>query len=99
MDGGVAAPLIGVALLLLGSFGASRIHRRQHGRPGLSSVLVLAPFGFLIGAGAALVRGWDVGLSGVAGALAVLVVALGGDIWAARRRARGPGRGSSENCQ
>jgi len=88
MGSGVLAPSIGVALLLLGAFGASTVHRRQHGRPGLSSVLVLAPFGFLIGVGAALVRDWDVGLSGVAGALAVLVVALGGDVWAARRRAR-----------
>jgi hypothetical protein len=49
---------------------------------------VLAPFGVLIGAGAALVRGWDLGLAAVAGALAVLVVALGGDVLAARRRFR-----------
>jgi hypothetical protein len=83
------APLVaGVGLLLLGAFGASVIHRRQQGRPDLSSILVLAPFGLLIGAGAALVRGWDLGLSAVAGALAVLVVALGGDVWSARRRAR-----------
>ncbi len=99
MDPGVATPLIGAALLLLGSFGASAIHRRQHGCPDLSSVLALAPFGLLIGAGAALVRGWDLGLSAVTGALAVLVVALGGDVWAARRRSsrsgRSRGRGGS----
>jgi hypothetical protein len=84
----VAEQAIGLALLLLGAFGASIVHRRQHGRPGASGVLALAPFGILIGAGAALVRGWDLGLSAVAGALVVLVVALGGDLWAARRRAR-----------
>jgi hypothetical protein len=84
----VAEQVIGLALLLLGAFGASIVHRRQHGRPGASGVLALAPFGILIGAGSALVRGWDLGLSAVAGALVVLVVALGGDVWAARRRAR-----------
>jgi uncharacterized membrane protein len=88
MSSGVVAQVIGVALLLLGAFGASVIHRRQQGRPGASGVLALAPFGILIGAGAALVRGWDLGLSSVAGALVVLLVALGGDVWAARRRSR-----------
>lgn len=82
----------GVALLLLGATGAGVVHRRQHGRPGPVSVLLLAPFGVLIGAGAALVRGWDLGLSAVTGSLAVLVVALGGDVLAARRRARSPRR-------
>jgi hypothetical protein len=80
--------LVGVALLLLGATGAGMVHRRQQGRPGPASVLVLAPFGILIGAGAALVRGWDLGLSAVAGALAVMLVALLGDVLAARRRAR-----------
>jgi hypothetical protein len=85
---GALERLIGVALLLLGASGASILHRRQHGRPAVVGVLTLAPFGVLIGAGAALVRGWDLGLSAVTGALVVLVVALGGDVWAARRRAR-----------
>jgi len=88
MSSEVLEQAIGVILLLLGAFGATAVHRRQHGRPGASGVLALAPFGILIGAGAALVRGWDLGLSAVAGALVVLVVALGGDVWAARRRAR-----------
>lgn len=79
--------LFGVALLLLGASGAGLVHRRQHGRPGPVSVLALAPFGVLIGAGAALVRGWDLGLAAVAGAIAVAVVALVGDVLAARRRA------------
>jgi hypothetical protein len=82
-------PLVaGAALLLLGAAGAGAVHRRQHGRPGPGSVLALAPFGVLVGAGAALVRGWDLGLSAVAGAFAVTVVALGGDVLIARRRAR-----------
>ena len=88
MSSAVVAQVIGVGLLALGAFGATVVHRRQHGRPGAAGVLSLAPFGILIGAGAALVRGWDLGLSAVAGALVVLVVALGGDVWAARRRAR-----------
>jgi hypothetical protein len=87
--------VIGVALLLLGALGATVVHRRQQGRPGVPSIPAHAPVGGLIGAGAALVRGWDLGLSAVAGALVVLVVALGGDVWAARtraRRSRGPRR-------
>jgi len=82
---------VGVVLLLLGASGAGLVHRRQHGRPGPASLLSLAPFGVLIGAGAALVRGWDLGLSAVTGALAVVVVALVGDLLAARRRAKGAG--------
>ncbi len=87
MDG-VLGQVVGAALLLLGATGAGMLHRRQHGRPVPASVLALAPFGVLIGAGAALVRGWDLGLSAIAGALAVMVVALLGDVLAARRRAR-----------
>jgi len=86
---GLLPLVVGVVLLLLGATGAGLVHRRQQGRPGPVSVLGLAPFGVLIGAGAALVRGWDLGLSAVAGALAVVVVALGGDVLAARRRAKG----------
>ena len=87
MDG-MMPVVVGAALLQLGATGAGLVQRRQQGRPGPVSVLSLAPFGVLIGAGAALVRGWDLGLSAVAGALAVVVVALSGDVLAARRRAR-----------
>lgn len=87
MDG-VAARLIGGTLLLLGASGAGMLHRRQEGRPRPVSLLALAPFGVLIGSGAALIRGWDLGLSALAGALCVMVVALGGDVLAARKRAR-----------
>jgi hypothetical protein len=93
MEAGALSIVIGAALLLLGASGAGMVHRRQRGRPGPVSVLALAPFGVLIGAGAALVRGWDLGLAAVAGALAVVVVALVGDVLAARRRARGGSSG------
>jgi len=86
--GGAAELALGALLLLLGASGAGAVHRRQRGRPGPTGVLALAPFGVLIGAGAALVRGWDLGLSAVAGAGAVAVVAVLGDVLAARRRAR-----------
>jgi hypothetical protein len=84
---GVLPAAVGAALLVLGATGAGVVHRRQQGRPGPASVLVMAPFGVLIGAGSALVRGWDIALSAVAGALAVMLVALLGDVLAARRRA------------
>lgn len=88
MDGPVGA-LVGAGLLLLGAWGAGSLHGRQRGRPGPASLLALAPFGVLIGAGAALVRGWDLGLAAITGAFTVMVVALVGDLLAARRRARG----------
>lgn len=88
MEGPVGV-LVGAGLLLLGAWGAGSLHRRQDGRPGPVSLLALAPFGVLIGAGAALVRGWDLGLAAVSGAFAVMLVALVGDVLAARRRARG----------
>jgi hypothetical protein len=87
MDGATQVA-VGIALLLLGASGAGAVHRRQRGRPAPAGVLALAPFGILVGAGAALVRGWDLGLSAVAGAFAVAFVALIGDVLAARRRAR-----------
>ena len=94
MEEGTLTLVAGAVLLLLGASGASAVHRRQRGRPGPVALLTLAPFGILIGAGAALVRGWDLGLAAVTGAIAVVVVALAGDVLAARRRARGR-RGSA----
>lgn len=85
---GVGVQLLGGALLLFGATGAAMLQRRQHGRPGPASVLAFSPFGVLIGAGAALIRGWDLGLSALFGAFVVMVVALVGDVLAARRRAR-----------
>jgi hypothetical protein len=80
--------LLGVVLLLLGAAGATALQQRHRGRPGPLSVLALAPFGVLVGAGAALVRGWDLALAAVLGAIVVPFVGLLGDVLAARRRAR-----------
>jgi hypothetical protein len=78
---------VGVVLLVIGAVGASLTHRAP-GRPTPVRVLGLVPFGVLIGAGAALVRGWDLVAAITAGALLVPLVGVGGDIMAARRRAR-----------
>ncbi len=88
--------LLGVVLLLLGAAGATALQQRHRGRPGPSSVLALAPFGVLVGAGAALVRDWDLALAAVLGAIVVPFVGLVGDVLAARRRAR-QRRGQAEN--
>ena len=87
MDG-LMPVVVGAALLLLGATGAGMVQRRQQGRPGPVSVLSLAPFGVLIGAGAALVRGWDLLAAVAAAAVLVPLVGVGGDVLAARRRAR-----------
>jgi hypothetical protein len=87
-DGDVPTIVFGVVLLLLGAAGASTLQQRHRGRPGPVSVLALAPFGVLVGAGAALVRGWDLALAAVLGAIIVPFVGLAGDVLAARRRAR-----------
>ena len=77
--------LAGVALVLLGATGAT-VLGRGGGRPTALRFLPLVPFGVLIGAGAALVRGWDLAATAVVGAALVPAVALGGDVLAARRR-------------
>lgn len=89
MSGTVGAGIVvlGVVLLVVGAVGASLAHRTP-GRPTLPRVLALVPFGVLIGAGAALVRGWDLLAAIVAGAVLVPLVGVGGDLLAARRRAR-----------
>ena len=83
----VGPTLLGLVLVALGATGASLLGR-DAGRPTPLRLLRLAPFGVLVGAGAALVRGWDLGATAVLGALLVPLVALGGDVLAARRRAR-----------
>lgn len=68
--------VLGVVLVLLGATGATLTQRRldRAGRARLA-LLVLIPHGVLIGAGAAMVRGWDLWVAIVAGA--VLVPAVG----------------------
>jgi hypothetical protein len=87
----VAPTLAGLVLVALGATGATLLGR-DAGRPTPLRLLRLAPFGVLVGAGAALVRGWDLGTTAVLGAALVPLVALGGDLLAARRRARTRGR-------
>lgn len=50
--------------------------------------LRLVPFGILVGAGASLVRGWELGVSMLAGAVLVPVVGAAGR-WLEVRRSRG----------
>lgn len=62
-------------LVVLGATGATLASRPSRpGGPGWALVLRLVPFGVLVGAGAAMVRGWDLGVSLVAGALLVPAV-------------------------
>lgn len=62
-------------LVVLGATGATLASRpSRRGGPGWTLVLRLVPFGVLVGAGAAMVRGWDLGVSLVAGALLVPAV-------------------------
>jgi hypothetical protein len=84
---GIWAVVLGVLLVGLGALGASLTQGRGGGRPTLRRVLGLVPFGILIGAGSALVRGWDLTISLVVGAVLVPLVGVLGDVLAARRRA------------
>lgn len=83
----VGTALLGLALVALGATGATLLGRGT-GRPTPTGLLRLAPFGVLVGAGAALVRGWDLGATALLGAGLVPLIALVGDLLAARRRAR-----------
>lgn len=79
---------VGIVLLALGATGAT-VTTRRYEDADLRQLAVLGalPFGILIGAGAALVRGWDLVGSMVVGGLVVLVVAGAKQLLDARRRA------------
>jgi hypothetical protein len=81
--------VLGSALLFLGAAGATTVTRAlEERRQALLAVPANVPMGLLIGAGAALVRGWDLTGSMITGAVLVPVVgALAG-----LRRGRGPRR-------
>lgn len=95
--GGAVTIVVGVALVVVGSTGATVTQRHLDAR-GASrlTLLALVPYGILIGAGAALVRGWDLTAALVVGA--VLVPVVGGvgrllEVRRARRAAQRRGRG------
>ena len=97
MDLSVGSPVavaIGLALLVLGAVGATVVSRGFDGGsgPAWRVLLQLIPFGILIGAGAALVRGWDLAAGAFVGAILVPVVAALGRIIEVRwHRARRDG--------
>jgi len=78
---------LGLVLVALGATGATVLGGGS-GRPTPLRLLRLLPFGVLVGAGAALVRGWDLTATAGLGAVLVPLVAVAGDVLAARRRAR-----------
>lgn len=84
----VVPVLIGATLLLVGAVGATVTQRRlEHEGRATVAPLFLAPFGVLIGAGAALIRGWDLLASLLVGAVLVpLVGAIGRYVEVRRRR-------------
>ena len=85
---------IGAVLLLLGAVGATVSQRglEERGRASLAP-LSLVPFGILMGAGAAMMRGWDLWISIAVGAVVVPIVGVVGRLIEVRRRRRRKGRG------
>ncbi len=79
---------VGLALVVLGAVGATVTSRHaEHRGRATTMPLLLVPFGVLVGAGAAMVRGWDLVASmAVGGVLVPLVGAVGR--WLEIRRAR-----------
>jgi hypothetical protein len=66
---------VGVVLALVGATTATLLTRSAT-RRGPRLALMVAPAGLLIGAGAALARGWDLAASALLGMLAVGVLSL-----------------------
>jgi len=91
--GTVLPVVLGVLLVAVGAVGATVTQRRldETGRSRWA-LLALVPFGVLVGAGAALVRGWDLTAAVVAGAVLLPIVGAVGR-WLEVRRARRARRG------
>jgi hypothetical protein len=89
---GVAELLLGVVLVAFGAVGATMTQRRldEEGRSTVAP-LFLAPFGVLIGAGAAVARGWDVVVAILVGAVVIPIVGVVGRLVEVRRGRSGPG--------
>lgn len=81
--------LVGVLLLAIGAVGATTTQRRfeASGRATLAPV-ALVPFGVLVGAGAALVRGYDLVAAMLVGAIVVPLVGVVGRLVEVRRHRR-----------
>lgn len=90
MDLSVGTPtavLVGLLLLVLGATGATAVARTFDVTDHPARVpLRLIPFGILIGAGAALVRDWDLGVGLVVGGVVVPLVGTVARIMEVRRR-------------
>ena len=87
--GGAIPLVVGVVLVLVGATGATvtQRHLDATGRSRLALV-ALVPYGVLIGAGAAFVRGWDLTAALVVGALLVPLVGAAGRLLEVRRARR-----------
>jgi hypothetical protein len=84
--GSPTAVAIGLGLLVLGAVGASLAARGfDDGGPAWRVPLRLVPFGVLIGGGAALVRGWDLGAGALIGAVLVPLIGTLGRLIEVRR--------------
>lgn len=84
--------LVGIGLAIVGAVGATVTQRRldEEGRSSIAPLL-LVPFGVLIGAGAAIARGWDLLAAVMVGAVLVPVVGAAGRLLEVRRRKRTAG--------
>jgi hypothetical protein len=93
VDGQVLPLVVGVALVALGAVGATVTQRRfEEGGRTVRALPLLVPFGVLVGAGAAIARGWDLVASMVVGAVMVPLVGAAGRFLEVRRgRARDHG--------
>lgn len=85
----VVTVVVGAALLALGAVGATVTQRRLEGDGQARRIpLALVPFGVLVGAGAAVIRGWDLVVSLVAGAVVLPLVGTVARLLEVRRRRR-----------
>jgi len=85
--------VVGAALVVLGAVGATVTQRRleAEGRARMAP-LWLIPFGVLIGAGAAMVRGWDLWVAIIVGAVVIPLVGVVGRLWERHRTRRNGSR-------
>ncbi|GEM_PF-1427011 len=87
--GSAVALLAGLALVLIGAVGATMTQRHldDTGRSRWA-LLALVPYGVLLGAGASLVRGWDLASSLLVGAVLLPLVGVLGRLVEVRRARR-----------